>query len=221
MSRTLTAAKFAFAMLALIASATLPATAEEPTSKPAIVPMKTRSPFVGELQVSNLLPNPFDRNMIHGSIVFQGAKEDEILSGKATITRAFEDRVDPKVRTDKLFQPSGTAIVRVEMEPRLTLELLGSKSASTADKQLLALNDDNGTQYLPIGFAWWKGETKESQIKIDRNDLIKTGHDIPFREVAPGKDQIFVYWQVRKGTKITSVNVGANTKLTRELQVPK
>lgn len=207
----------AVSMLAL-AAPVLFVSAAEPEKSPA--PAAPKSPLIGGLIATSALPIPFDRNMVQSEFVYQGAKQDELLSGKSDIRPALAGRVDSKVKTDKLFQPPGTVIVRCEFDPQRTVELLGSSSAASASKQIIAINDDAGNQLLPIGYAW-KKSTGDMQIGVDRNDLIATGHDIPFRKMAVGKDQIFVYWQVKKGTHIKSVSVGEKTKIDADLNTAK
>jgi len=209
--------------LSIVLSMTLASTpmliADPPAAPPATAtapakPKRPAPPIVGTLDVTNALPDAFDKNMVQGDFVYQG---NELLSGNSDIRPPYEGRIDQKVKVDKLVQPPGTALLRAEFDTQKTRDLLGSKASANAAQQAISLVDSNGKVYLPIGYFWQKAG-RAAQVRIDRNELIKTGHDIPFREVGAAKERIYLYWQVQKGVKITALNVGLSARFDVEVQ---
>ena len=166
------------------------------------------SAMIGDMEMSSALPRPIDRNMVRGDFTY--SNDTDILNGNSVVMPPFEGRVDRKVKTDRLAQPAGTVILRAQFDPTKAASFLGSAVAAAASLQAIYITDIGGTQYLPIGFVWWKA-TGETVIKIDRSDLIRSAREIPFREVAGGADKIYLYWQVPKGARINGLFIGSKT----------
>lgn len=197
-----------------------------PPDVPAVVvdPVKgsgtNESPLAGSamngtLEASAALPEAIDRNMVRGDFTY--SNDSEILNGHSTVAKPFEGRIDRKVRTDRIAQPPGTTILRAQFDPLKTASVLGSFVAAAAELHAIYITDAGGTQYLPIGYAWYKG-TGDTVIKLDRSDPIRSAKQIPFREVNPGIDRIYLYWQVPRGTRITGLNIGQKTHYDLDLK---
>ena len=109
-------------------------------------------------------------------------------------------------------------MVRLQVEKDMALSILGAARTSAAALAGVWLEDNYGEKWFPIGYVLLKAD-KTQRINIDVNNVIRSSKQIPFWDMG-AKDEMYLYFPVRKGIVITSYHVGNATEQRVNLPVP-
>jgi hypothetical protein len=148
---------------------------------------------------------------------FSGPDNNELLSGEETV----DSRTAPSgrsVRVKQVFAPPNLQVVRLKLPTADAQELFGKVRNATKRSQPVFLEDNLGEQWKPIGYILMFARDRSQKVRIDRDNLIESGADLPIDEMRPD-DELHLYFLVRRGITIERVKVGEQTVLEPNAKV--
>lgn len=155
------------------------------------------------------------------------------LTGSVEITAKNEFRrgeigvappgpISPQNRVERIHIASDDlAMLRVKLSRDQANSMFGQAIQSAAALNAIFVQDNAGEQFMPIGYVWLQGATGFQQINIEPANPIKSISQLPYKKMA-GDDELYVYYLVKRGTRLMSIHVGASAKWDlNQLDVPK
>ncbi|MEX0775903.1 MAG: CvpA family protein [Phycisphaeraceae bacterium] len=191
-----------------------------PTGNGTVKPPQTGNgpdlgPLADRIELGSKLPRPISAN-VKGTLVTDG---QEIVRGSEEVKQIAGMQMSAATRIEQFQVPGHLACIRLKIEKNEAQSLFGPAISSAQMLQPIWLDDNRGERNYPIGFVWLK--TGDAQtISLDRNSTIRRAQDLPIRDMKDG-DELYLYFMVPRGIKITAYNLGNTTKQAIDLDIPK
>ncbi|QDU70268.1 CvpA family protein [Mucisphaera calidilacus] len=166
-----------------------------------------RTGHVADLgEVTASLPRPISRNAATGLDVRRVDEEYMIFSGNGSVKKPQGVQLSRRTRVTSFYVPDHMGMVRVRLDDDGASSLLGRARASAASLQGIWLVDDRGTQWFPHAYVLSSGDGTQN-IKCDPEVNIRSARELPLNELGDD-DELYLYFQVPKGTEIVEYHVG-------------
>lgn len=109
-------------------------------------------------------------------------------------------------------------LVRLRVQYTAAQSLFGQAVQSASLFSTLALYADNGDVYEPVGFVLLRPNGDQT-IQYDPDQPIRTARQLPLTSLREG-EELYVYYQVEPGQRLTSLRLGAKELQVLDLEVP-
>lgn len=151
-------------------------------------------------------------NRLPGTI----SHEENYLTEGHGIFRRDGDRPSMALRVRGIHEPTGTRVVQLDVSRGLPTDIFGELRRQVGRDGRLALIDDRGNRYEPMGFIH---EHREGiTIRLEPARLLGSAEDIPSLPSAGG-DRLRLLFQITEGVTIRSFQYGNVTVGTCNLHI--
>lgn len=139
-----------------------------------------------------------------------------LTEGQATFG-ATRDRVAPNLRVRGIQEPAGTRIVKLDVSRGSPADLFGPIRQQLPRGGRMALVDQHGNRYTPIGYMHRRGQG-QTAIRLEPSQLIPDVEQLPMLP-SGGGHELYLIFRVTQGVTITGFSVGDLTIGTASRQV--
>ncbi|MEX2214555.1 MAG: hypothetical protein WD768_10530 [Phycisphaeraceae bacterium] len=168
-----------------------------------------------DIQLTAALPKNMSKNNAP-SLSF--TDKNEVRSGEADVTPSGP--ISRALLVTSIETPAGNGVVRVKLQTDLAQSLLGQSVAAAGALNMLFLRDNIGSEIPPIAYVWAQA-SGPMHIYVEPSRPINAVTLLPYRKMGAG-DELYVYFYVKKGARVLSINVGSLHKQDVDnLEVPK
>jgi hypothetical protein len=138
-------------------------------------------------------------------------RDNFLTEGRGTFLKG-QSGISRTLRIKGVLEPAGTRVVKLNISrKRSSLDVFGDLNDDVKmidGKARPFLVDDQGGMYTPIGYLWVRPENVE--IFLDRTNGISSKDELPAQPSA-GTHEVFLYFVVTKGARITGFMLGETT----------
>lgn len=166
------------------------------------------------IDLSNLLPKPISRNNAVG-LSFDG---QVIRSGRGEASPPTPG-AGQNSTANALWAPGHMAMVRVRISKDQANSLLGAAMASAAMLQPMQLVDHTNQRWLPTGFSMLRDDGSQ-YVRFDPESPIQAVKELP-NDGLQGRAELYVYFPVQRGVRITAFQIGNSTTQAVSLDIPR
>ncbi|MEQ9453887.1 MAG: CvpA family protein [Phycisphaeraceae bacterium] len=167
-------------------------------------------------EVTNRLPRAISRNNSAGLTMTSDGDETFVQSGESEVARPSVS-LSGRSRVDAFYLPDHLGMVRVLLEEDQAVSILGRARASAASLQGVWIKDDRGNIFQPFAYVLLKGDGTQL-IKADPEFPIRSARQLPLNQLGDD-DELYLYFQVAKGTRIATYHIGNSTTQDLDLLV--
>lgn len=172
-----------------------------------------------ELMVSSKLPITISKNQAIGLDYEDNG--NAVTGGEATAERARGATGGPRTRLTEIATPSHRPLVRLRLDGRQARAYFGGSDASAAMRMPVFITDDRGNTPNPMGVVWLKSDDSQYIHVKAGGGTFANGTAIGVIPRMGNDDELFLYFQVNRGSAIVSYQIGQSPpqRLDTPLQV--
>ncbi|MFW6060906.1 MAG: hypothetical protein ACODAQ_12065 [Phycisphaeraceae bacterium] len=161
------------------------------------------------LERTNRLPRAISKNEVT-TLRFGGSDNTLVVSGEALSRRSASSGVDSEsLRAEGVFAGSGNGIIRAALTADRARSLLGRARALARDvSSPLALIDDFGQTWEPIGYVWQRGD--ELELNFRPTQKFRSPSELPVSQMND-EDTLYLYFRVPLARTITGYRIGSES----------
>jgi len=181
----------------------------DPTDDSASVP-KTL-----EVALTNNVPKSFSSNYAPALKFEKVHKRNQIVSGQERIAPHRISPFENKVLVSQIYTPTHLAAVRVIIqEPQRELVFGNLFTVTRAHLlQRVIVVDEHGGEWEPIGYILHHANGAQ-EISFDPLNRIRAAENLPIKEMKDRRDKLYLYYQVKRGTRLAEFRVGTTYQQT-------
>lgn len=187
---------------------------DDETPRPALDQYGTQNRIDEQIQVTNSIrPITASINRLPGSLRHV---ERELTEGRGRFGQSA-DRPAPGLRVDGIAEPPGTKAVQVDVSRGTPANLFGSIRAQSPPNAQIALVDDRGNTYPPVGYI--HRHSDGTDVVLEPIRYVRTADQLPLLPTA-GDDTLRLIFYVTEGATISGMVYGDLTVGRASVRVP-
>lgn len=191
------------------------ASPSSPASSGGVTPDAQSTAGAVAVQITDALPNMFSVNSA-GSLRIQG----NAVTGGSSKVPPGSTMIAQDSRVTRLSVPGTQACIRLQIVGRQAQSIFGKSRDAARMLEAIYLADSRGQdRLLPVGYAWVQS-SGEQMIAYDPDQPIQSAKLLPIIQMGQG-DQLYVYFLVPKGVKITAYHLGNSHKQELNISIPR
>jgi hypothetical protein len=180
-------------------------------AQPQTAPANTRQPPVigtsnridSQIDVSERIsPVVASINRLPGNLKHV---ERRLTEGSGRFPRGGGERPSRPLRVDGVYEPAGTKAVQVDVSRGTPADIFGPIRAQSPPDSEIALVDDRGNTYPPVGYL--HVHTEGIDLLLDPVRYVRAASQLPLLPTA-GSDQLRLIFYVTQGVTIVGLQYG-------------